>query len=125
MVLVLLLIFDLSFAFQEGLVVLDFNTVSSLLKKLDHFLAIEHKVDPGDVDALHFELLLNILFEENTSRKSIGISQLLLVHHFKLLPMSSPHINLNVVVRGCQVEFIIGFAESLGVLLVVDKECKS
>ena len=105
--------------------ILHFDGVASLLQQINHLLAVEHEVDPGQVDALDPQLLLQVLLEEDASRSAVRQAELVGVHQLELLPMPGPHIDLDVVVGGGQVELVVRLPESAGVLLVHHNEAKS
>lgn len=124
LVLEFLLILNFVFVLLKLLIVLNFDCVSSLLQKINHFLAIEDKVNASNVNSLNSKFLLEILLEEQAPRQSIGLIQFVLIHQLKLLSVPCSHIDFDVVVRSSQVQLIISFAQSFGVQLVNHEENK-
>lgn len=115
LVLVFLLILNFVFELLQPFIILNLYCISSLLQKINHFLAVEDEVNAGNINSLNSKFLLEILFEQQASWQSIGLIQFVLVHQLELLSVSGSYIDFDVVVRSCQIEFIISFAQSLGI----------
>ena len=92
-----LLDLNLLFNFLQCCVILHLDSLTSFFKKVDHFLAVEDKIDSGEINSLNLKLLLQIPLKKQASWIII-VLKLMSEHNVEFITVSWLDVDFDIVI---------------------------